>query len=870
MRSPGPYSPLLCLVSLLLVSFPASFARAAKDDGLPDYATESSWLSSPPGMSSSLAAGLFNPAAFGTGSRSGIYFGWKRNEQLSAHPFDRPLLLESHDLAAIVALPVLSFSYRRFDFDGSSSGSPFLQDLTVDLPTVNEYSLALSGGDRSHALGLAYSWAGGDRDLMPRHRRLSAGLIERRRFASFGLSGDWDLQTGDLAGQTDLGLRPFGPAWTFFGELSARPDDSKKAQWRSGLGIESQIVPGLRASVRYRDGGVFGFGLALSFDGGSQAGSIVELDENRVLQEVHSVQLGAQVDAPLRLWRGALGSGSTVELSLKGTMPYRRYRYFDDRNTFLSTLRRISDWADEPRVDRLVLNLSGMHVSSAMLWELRKQLEEFRARGKTVVVYADRLTLMGTMLASCADEIWLDPQGDLDLRGLSWGKTYYHNALTKLGLGVEAWRYFKYKSAFEVLSRSSQSEADREQRQALLDDYYEEARSLICSARGLSAQNFDEIVDTRGFLRAPEALQLHLVDKLGSYEEARKGAEKDGKSQAPSPHSAREHALLSVTGDPRWRRAEWGEPDRIAVLYAIGECAMDKGIEGRRLSKQIEQARQDPAVKAVILRVDSPGGDPLPSDMVAREMRKTMKEKPVVVSQGNVAASGGYWISMYCDSLLASPLTLTGSIGVIGGWIYDNGFSKKIGFDYSQVQRGAHADMGGGIVLPFLDVAVPHRPLDEMEKERVEKIIRAMYGDFVSQVATGRGLSEAHVDSVGQGRIWSGTRGVREGLVDEIGGLWSAIGIAKEMAGIPAQQPVTLLEGPGLGAFNLAALWPDLLPSLQAKLTLDPLSGGPVRPLGPWMGLSEQELRFLRDLFQSPGQPVLRADPIEIHDGGGQ
>ena len=844
-------------------------ARAAKNDGLPDYATESSWLASPPGASSSLAAGLFNPAAYGSGSKSGIYFGWKRNDQLRVHPLDRPLFLESHDLAAIVSLPVLSFSYRRFDFEGRSSASPFLQDLEVDRPTVNEYSLALSGGNRSHALGLAYSWAGGDRDLMPRHRRMSAGLIERHRFASFGFNGDWDLQTGKLAAQSDLGLRPFGPAWTFFGELSARPDDSEGAEWRGGLGIESQIVPGLRASLRYRDGGVFGFGLAVSFDGGSRASSIVELDENRVLQEVYSIQLGAQVDAPLRLSQAALGNGSTVELSLKGAMPYRRYRYFDDRNTLLSTLTRIADWADEPRVDRLVLNLSGMKISSEMLWELRKQLEEFRARGKTVVVYADRLTLMGTMLASCADEIWLDPQGDLDLRGLSWGKTYYHDALTKLGLGVEAWRYFKYKSAFEVLSRKSQSEADREQRQALLDDYYEEARSLICSARGLSSSQFDEIVDTRGFLRAPEALQLHLVDVVGSYEEARKGAEKGTESHTtPATQPASQHSLLSVTGDPRWRRAEWGEPDRIAVLYAIGECAMDEGIEGRRLSRQIEEARKNPTVKALILRVDSPGGDPLPSDLVARAMLKTMKEKPVVVSQGNVAASGGYWISMYCDSLLASPLTLTGSIGVIGGWIYDKGFSEKIGFGYSQVQRGAHADMGGGIQLPFLGVTVPYRPLDHKEQERVEKTIRAMYGDFVSHVAKGRGLSEAHVDSVGQGRIWSGRRGLSEGLVDEIGGLWKAIQVAKDLAGIPPGREVSLAEGPGLGAFNLAALRPDLLPSLGTKLSLDPLSGGPSRPVGPWMNLSEEELRFLRDLFQTPGQPVLRTDPVEIHDGG--
>jgi protease-4 len=861
------------LIGLLLVFMATSPARAAKLDGLPDYASESSWLLSPPGMASSLAAGLFNPAAFGVAPQPGLYFGWRSNDELPVSPLYQPLLLESNDLAAVVSLPLLSFGYRRFDFEGAASGSPLLQGISADRPTVNEYSLALSGGDRSHALGLSYSWSGGDREAMPRHRRLSAGMIERRRFLSWGLNGDWDVENGDLAGQTDLGIRPFGASWTLFGELSARPDDFDRVGWRGGFGLESQFVPGLRASVRYRDGGTFGLGLALVFGGGTRASSITQLNSDRVVQRVSSIQLGSVIDAPLDLHPGKRSRGSTVELSLKGPMPYRHYRFFDDRQTLLATLSRISAWADDPQVKRLVLNLSGMRISGAMLWELRQQLDGFRARGKTVVVYADRLTLLGTMLASGADEVWLDPQGDLDLRGLSWGRTYYRNALKKLGLGVDAWRYFTYKSAFEVLSRSSQSEADSLQRQVLIDDYYEEARAEICSARGLSPEDFDHIVDTRGYLPAREALALHLVDKVGSYEEAKKG-ERDKGDSGPAAngrevHFAKAPSIGGVLGDPRFRRAEWGEPAKIAVLYAIGECSMDTGIEGRRLSAAIKQARENPEIKAVVLRVDSPGGDPLPSDMVAREMLETMKVKPVIVSQGNVAASGGYWISMYCNSLLASPLTLTGSIGVIGGWIYDRGFSEKIGFDYSQVQRGAHADMGGGIRLPFLGVTVPHRPLDEEEHHRVEKIIRGMYGDFVAQVAKGRGLSEAHVDSVGQGRVWSGTRGKENGLVDEIGGLWHALQIAKTLAHLPDGRAVELAEGPQLGTFNWDALKPKFLSSpVEEGIAFDPLSGAPRQRLGPWMGLSEEELRFLRAVFREPGRPALRADPIEIRDGG--
>jgi protease-4 len=293
---------------------------------------------------------------------------------------------------------------------------------------------------------------------------------------------------------------------------------------------------------------------------------------------------------------------------------------------------------------------------------------------------------------------------------------------------------------------------------------------------------------------------------------------------------------------------------------------MDTGIQARRLSEAIRNAREDRYIKAVVLRVDSPGGKPLASELVARELRETMESKPVIVSQGNVAASGGYWIGMHSHAILASPFTLTGSIGVIGGWIYDDGFGEKIGFDYSEVHRGAHGDLGGGIRLPFA-MTLPARPLDDEEKARVETVIRRMYDDFVEGVAEGRGMSPAAVDRVGQGRVWSGEAGLENGLVDQLGGLWRAIQLAKDRAGIPGDEAVRIVEAPQLGLFDLRTLRPRFGPEIGNPSALDPLGGGPRELLGPWMGLSEEELRYMRDVFGNPGRPMLRTPPAEILDG---
>jgi protease-4 len=574
------------------------------------------------------------------------------------------------------------------------------------------------------------------------------------------------------------------------------------------------------------------------------------------VSSTYAIEIGGPVPA---LLHGRSGRGRAFpELHLRGRMGYQRYRFFDKTRTLLGTLAQIDAWAEDPGVGGVVLDLSGMRIAPEMLWELHTQLAGLRARGKRVVVYADELNMYSYMLACVADEIWMDPQGGLDLIGLTLGRTYMRHALDKLGVGVDEWRFFTYKSAFEGYARDSMSEPDREQRQALVDDAYEHIARTATAARGLTRARWDALVDSVAAFRPQAAQAAGLIDSIGGFAKARDAARRAA-PRAGADVEAQAQALGGIHGDPVWGPEEWSEPPRIAVLYAIGPCAMEEGIRGRILSGAIEKAREDRNVKAVVLRADSPGGDPLPADLVARELRATAKRKPVIVSQGQLAASGGYWISMDADTIVASPLTITGSIGVIAGFLWNKELGDKLGLDYDHVQRGAHADLGQGFTIPFLNVRVPARPVTTEERAHAEKLIRDLYGEFVDAVAAGRGMTPASVDAIGQGRVWSGTRGREIGLVDELGGLWRGIEIAKQAAGIPPARAITITEGPDRGAFDASRLRPRLLGVDAGSV----FSESPVA--SPF---TAAETDYLRALAQSRGKPLLWLDPLEILDGG--
>jgi protease-4 len=395
----------------------------------------------------------------------------------------------------------------------------------------------------------------------------------------------------------------------------------------------------------------------------------------------------------------------------------------------------------------------------------------------------------------------MDPRGIIILEGYIWGRNYFKGALDKLGIGYTELRYFKYKSAAETFSRESMSAGDKEQLQAIVDDWYQLAKEDICKGRNISYEKFDDFVNNRGIFLPEDALKEHLADTLGrwdSVEEIIKKIEGEEKNLV-SPGS------LAEFNQPKDNY--WGEKPKVAIIYALGVCAMDEGIKARDLVKDVEAVAGDNNVKVVVLRVDSPGGDPLASDIVAEAIRKCKEKKPVIVSQGFVAASGGYWLSMYGDTILAAPNTITASIGVIAGWMYNKEFKEKLGVSTDYVKRGEHADIGFGMRIPFIGLQIPDRDLTEKEIEIAESTIKNYYRDFVSMVASARETSYEYIDSIAQGRVWSGVDGLELGLVDELGSLYDAINIGLERANLKDNE-YEIVTYPEMPLFDIGSFIP--------------------------------------------------------------
>ncbi|MBD3237079.1 MAG: hypothetical protein GF330_10270 [Candidatus Eisenbacteria bacterium] len=837
----------------------AGDARASSDEqatnALPDYWSESRMLVGVPGASPSLAAGFFNPAAWPMRPEGGLLFGWDEPIEEAGAAIDRS------DWLGVVSLRGLSFGVRSYQY-----ADAFENDWHWE-----EYTVGLGGGTDGFATGLSYAWSDGPSCATTRSARWNAGMIARWRPVSVGLAGAWERGDANADGlrdyfvQADVGLRPLGPRVTFFADAVWERDQDFE-EIRTGYGLELHPLRGLSVAAKARNDGQVSIGLRIGLSPGSHPGLAGHLDAD---QEHRATTYLVESGAP---WPdlGLFEPGpSHPEIELKGPMVYRRYKFFDDRRTLFGLLRRIDRYATDPDVAGVVINLSGARIGGEMLWELREQLAGLQAAGKRVVVYGDEITQGQYMLASVADEIWVDPEGIVIVPGLAGGRTYLRGTLEKLGVGFDEWRFFTYKSAYETFSREQLSEADREQIGTLIDDIYGSMAEMVVAGRGISREDWDRAVDEKAMLLPREAQAASLIDSIGTFEDAKESARRIEAQRAAASGPAWLGGLL---GDPVWGPMEWGEPPRIALLYAIGPTQMDSGIKARVLAKKIKEAREDSGVRAVVLRADSPGGSGLASDLVGREMRETAKVKPMIVSQGAVAGSGGYWISMYADTIVSSPMSVTGSIGVIGGWFYNDGLGEKLGVTWDGVWRGAHADVGQGMRLPLIGVTVPERNLTPEERERMEFLIRDSYEQFVEKVADGRGLPVEEVDRIGQGRIWSGTRARELDLVDEIGGLWCSLQLAKRAAGLAPERRIAITQGPGIGSFNLGFLRPRLFglfggrPETFEEGTNDPWAAGgyPLTRHDPESLLSPGERTYLETLLRARGRPVHMMEPIRI------
>lgn len=421
----------------------------------------------------------------------------------------------------------------------------------------------------------------------------------------------------------------------------------------------------------------------------------------------------------------------------------------------------------------------------APLREVRAALERFRAAGKPVKAY---LAFAGTRefyLASAASEVTLDPYGMLALPGLAAQPMFFARAFEKFGVGVQVTRVGKYKSAVEPFTREDMSPENRAQVQMLLDDLWRDVVVAVEQGRGLAAGSFQGLVDAQGFIRPAAALEAKLVDRVAYWdamlEDLKADTGRKGGSQSFKQIDAKDYARL-VSGDGLVARRRGGkvEPaarERIGIVYAEGEIVDGDGREegivyGAKVARQLRELRLDDSVKAVVLRVNSPGGSASASEMIQREVRLTREKKPVVVSMGHLAASGGYWISAYGNRIFAEPTTITGSIGVFGMFLNFEGLANdRLGLTFDTVKTGRFADAFSVV-----------RPKTEGELALFQGMVDWIYDEFLGKVAEARGLDRAKVGEIAQGRVWSGAEALKLGLVDELGGLSAAVAHAASLA----------------------------------------------------------------------------------------
>lgn len=474
--------------------------------------------------------------------------------------------------------------------------------------------------------------------------------------------------------------------------------------------------------------------------------------------------------------------------------------------TLRGLFKKLDALKTDDEIAGVIFKISGVSMGWATLQEIRTKLHEFQDAGKETIGYLESGGNAEYLLAATMDRIVLMPTGSLNLTGLRAEVLFYKGLLDKLDIEADMLAMGKYKSGVEPYMRDGMSDAFRESMTALLDDLYAQLLNHLAESReSLTAENASDLIN-RGPFTAEEAKQEKLVDALQYYDELiakLKAASEDEEVQVVKPGFERKRKvpdmnsfaglmqLFSMLNPPQ--RVQAAAENQIALIYASGPILPDidspfismSAITPKELKKAFEKARTDDTVQAVVFRIDSPGGSALASDLIWREVMRTQREKPVVVSMGNVAASGGYYIAMAAGTIVAHPSTLTGSIGVFGGKLNLKGLYNKAGLTKEIIAHGQNAtlysDYGG---------------FTPTERERVEKMMKTVYEDFVSKAATGRNKSFDEIDEIAQGRVWTGKKAKELGLVDEIGGLDTALSIAKKQAGFAEDDKVNLIVLP--------------------------------------------------------------------------
>jgi protease-4 len=434
------------------------------------------------------------------------------------------------------------------------------------------------------------------------------------------------------------------------------------------------------------------------------------------------------------------------------------------------------------------LSQSAFGSGYAALRELRAAIEDFKASGKPVVAYLTFATTKSYYVASAASDLAIDPYGVLLMPGLATEPMFFAGAFEKYGVNVQVTRVGKYKSAVEPFIRKDMSPENREELQTLLNDIWSGVLSDIAPARHTTVAKIQAAVDREGLIRAEVAKANHLVDRVAYRDEiyddlkartGRAGSKEPFKQTRLEDYAK---AVKDVTDAPRpdgELPMLHGGSGRIAIVYAEGDIVDGEGeneeVGGSKYSRILRRLRQDDSVKAVVLRVDSPGGSAAASEVIQREIRLMKQVKPIIVSMGSYAASGGYWISTYGDHIFAEPTTITGSIGVFGIQFDVQKLANDFGITFDRVKTGK-----------FADALTISRPKTPEELAVLQRMVDWIYDQFVTKVSESRQLPRSKVEEIAQGRVWSGVEAKKLGLVDELGGLDAAVAYAAKKANLGA------------------------------------------------------------------------------------
>ena len=616
-------------------------------------------------------------------------------------------------------------------------------------------------------------------------------LIQPWRYLSIGVVGR-NLIGAEILGQKadralDVGLAA-RPLWfaperlTLAVDTRLRNLDSPPVRFTSEIAIMNGISAYASADL----------------DGRTQFGLTLDLQKIGLGSFVGLGQDSAQVDRLLVSARLSSENHPGFILSHKQTAEYRIGRdlavdeteaaeLFHRRPTLLELQRSLLLAGDDPRIDSILIKVDDVDLSWATAQELRDTLTRVKQRGKKIFFHLQAADNTTTYLAALGDAIYLTPATIVDVSGPKMEVNFLGKTLELLGARAEYQRVGKYKSAVEKLASDGSSEPNREMLNSLVDEMADQMFDALAEGRKIPRPEIEKLVD-RGILLPEEAKKARLVDEIVHFDDLEPILEKT------LGHALQRRADYAAE---RWVHPRWGKRATIAVVHATGTITSGTGMfedtmDANQIAGILNDLREADDVDAVVLRVDSPGGSGSASELIWQEMAKLRKVKPVIVSMGNLAASGGYYISAPADAIVANPLTLTGSIGVFSLQFDLSKLYEKIGLHHEVFKRGKLADVWG-----------LHRGRTPEEKEILEKVTQGFYREFLGRVSAGRKMAEDKVDAVGQGRVWTGRQAKGLGLVDELGGLPTAIAKAKQKLGLAAEQEIRIVHLPSASWFPL-------------------------------------------------------------------